>query len=116
MQTINQEALIELRELDEDGSDSTLKELVQSYFENMPQRIQRLEASIVASDFIQARKEAHSIRSSSLSLGAEKLSQLAHTLEYETANATAETFKKLSSELVQEYSAVKAELKKICQI
>lgn len=116
MQTINQEALTELRELDEDGSDSTLKELVQSYFENMPQRFQKLEAAITASDFVLARKEAHSIRSSSLSLGAEKLSQLAYTLEYETADATPETFKKLTSELVQEYAAVKAELKKICRI
>ena len=116
MQTINQDALNDLRELDEDGSDSTLKELVYSYFEIMPQSIQKLQKAIGANDFLQARKEAHSIRSSSLSLGAEKLSQLAHTLEYETAEATADTFKKLSAELEQEYAAVQAELKRICQI
>ncbi len=82
MHTLNPDKLSELKELDEDGSDTVLKELINLYLKTSPPKIKKLQELIEAKDFSSARKEAHSLRSSSLTMGAEILAQYASDIEY----------------------------------
>lgn len=114
MQTIDFNKISELRELDDDGSDSVLKELVSLFLQSTPPKLKKIIECYYLKDFSTVRKEAHSLRSSSLSLGAEVLSQLAHDLEYakegpELETQMGEAIKKLNPEFL----SLKAELEKL---
>jgi HPt (histidine-containing phosphotransfer) domain-containing protein len=58
-----------------------LPELIETYLEETPQLIERLRKAFSDSDADAFRRQAHSIKSSSASLGALKFSELARELE-----------------------------------
>jgi histidine phosphotransfer protein HptB len=59
-----------------------LPELIQTYFEETPQLLARLQASLSKKDCDSFRQAAHSIKSTSNSLGALEFGALARELEF----------------------------------
>lgn len=114
MLTINPEAILELKELDDDGSNSALKALVSMYLANTPSRLKALTDAFEQSDFQAMKILAHSIRSSSMSLGAEKFGQLVHDLEYaKEGPELAQVMQEIMKKITIEFELVKTELEKI---
>lgn len=114
MLLINPTKISELKELDDDGSDSVLKELIALYLDSTPPKLKKMTESFAAQDFATVRKEAHSLRSSSLTLGAETLSQYASDIEYAKEDgAVATTIEVGILNAVREFEKVKSELKKL---
>jgi HPt (histidine-containing phosphotransfer) domain-containing protein len=114
MKTINFDKIAELKELDDDGSDSVLKELIALYLDSTPQKIKKMNDCYLIQDFLTIRQEAHSLRSSSLTMGAEALSQLASDIEYakEDGNLNA-TIEAGIGQAVLEFEIVKSQLQKL---
>ena len=111
---INPTKISELKELDDDGSDDVLKQLIGLYLESTPPKLQKMSESFAAQDFSTVRKEAHSLRSSSLTLGAETLSQYASDIEYAKEDgAMATTIEAGILNAIREFEKVKSELKKL---
>jgi HPt (histidine-containing phosphotransfer) domain-containing protein len=79
---LNMDRIQEIRNLDEDGSDAALKELITIFLESTPPRLKNLSKSFNMKDFTSVRHEAHSLRSSSYAIGAEGMGQLAEAVEY----------------------------------
>jgi HPt (histidine-containing phosphotransfer) domain-containing protein len=114
MMLINPTKISELKELDDDGSDTVLKELIGLYLDSTPPKLKKMSDSFAARDFVTVRKEAHSLRSSSLTLGAETLSQFASEIEYAKEDgSTATTLEVGILNAAQEFEKVKSELKKL---
>jgi HPt (histidine-containing phosphotransfer) domain-containing protein len=114
MMLINPTKISELKELDDDGSDDVLKQLIGLYLDSTPPKLKKMSESFAAQDFVTIRKEAHSLRSSSLTLGAETLSQFASDIEYAKVDgATASTIETGIRNAHNEFEKVKAELKKL---
>jgi histidine phosphotransfer protein HptB len=91
-----------------------IDELVQAYFEEAPQLLDKLQQALAGQDFELFRQAAHSIKSTSNSFGALALGALARDLEMmgrehhlEDAPAKVET-------LVKDYTAVKMRLEELC--
>lgn len=113
MKTINLEKISELKELDDDGSDSVLKELIGLYLVSTPPKLKKMSESFALSDFVTVRKEAHSLRSSSLTMGAEALSHLAAEIEYAKEDGSVVTTIEAGIQnAVNEFENVKSELQK----
>jgi HPt (histidine-containing phosphotransfer) domain-containing protein len=112
MKIIDSDKIQELSDIDEDGSNSTLKELIQMYLGNMPQRISDLKKLLEEKNYSELKKMAHFIRSSSLSFGAEKLSSIAFNIEYAKENFTHDEFSCHIFELEDAFLEVKKELGK----
>ena len=112
MSHLNQETISALKELDDDGSNDTLKALISLYCENSPVKVKMIADSFKSGDFTTMKKEAHTLKSSSGNLGAMKLLELANKIEYmvEDQNYT-KNLAPLIQELQAEYLAVEAELK-----
>lgn len=107
MHTINPEKLTELKELDDDGSDSVLKELINLYLESTPPKLKKIQEAIAAKDYLIARKESHSLKSSSLTLGAEILSKHASDIEYAKDGEEETTMSQSFLKAQDEFSHVK---------
>ena len=76
--SLDPEIVEQIRQL---GGDKLLAELVEIYLEHSPRRLRDLRASIEDGDLERAGKAAHSIRSSSISLGARAVAEEAGVLE-----------------------------------
>lgn len=108
---INPQNLEELKSLDDDGSNSTLKELIRLYLQSTPEKIARMDEFLVALDLVSLKKEAHSLRSSSLSLGAELMGELSSKIEYAHPTTTISDFSALMDMVKREFQTVDTELK-----
>ncbi|MCF3651953.1 Hpt domain-containing protein [Synoicihabitans lomoniglobus] len=81
-QIIDQEAIENLRALDDgDGEDSFLKEVIEIFVSDTPERINELRTSFAADDQVTFTRAAHSIKGSSSNVGAIILGRLAKDLE-----------------------------------
>lgn len=79
---LNMDRIQEIKDLDDDGSNAVLKELVNIYLENTPPRLKKIIECFYLKDFATVRKEAHALRSSSTAVGAELMGQSAAAVEY----------------------------------
>lgn len=113
MMTINPEKISELKELDDDGSDTVLKELIELYLDSTPPKLQKMTDYFTTGDLASVRKEAHSLRSSSLTLGAEVISQYASDIEYaKEDDSTRGIIESGILNAKNEFDKIKTELKK----
>lgn len=78
---LDQKALDELRALDPDGSEGILARIISSYLEDAPALIQQMKTALSANDVPTLTRHAHSLKSTSLSLGATRVSELAREIE-----------------------------------
>lgn len=80
--SLNLEKINELKEIDEDGSNETLIQVIQLFIVSTPKKLTNMQDHLHAQDWIPLKKEAHSLRSSALVLGADKMAHLAREIEY----------------------------------
>jgi HPt (histidine-containing phosphotransfer) domain-containing protein len=78
---LDQAALKELRELDPDGSSGVLAHIINTYLDESPTLIQHINAALATNDSATFMREAHSLKASSMSLGATDVANIARDLE-----------------------------------
>lgn len=106
-QTINNDKIQELIELDGDGE--VLKELINLFLPGTESKLNKLSTMTAQPEI---KLLAHEMRSSSANLGAENLSELATQLEYLTVD---ENYQQNAKGIVQRMNAEFLEVKKILE-
>lgn len=78
---LNPEAIATLRSLNPDDGDAFLKELIDIYLQDTPERIAEIATALGKLDAPAVMRAAHSVKGSSSNFGATQLAEIAHTLE-----------------------------------
>lgn len=78
---IDLKAMQNLQDLDEDGSDGIIKQLVQMYGDALPYRVRALEENARAGDLKQVAIAAHAFKSPSANLGIRRVVALLQQIE-----------------------------------
>jgi PAS domain S-box-containing protein len=94
------------------GDKEFQRELMESYFSDIDNRIGKLENYIAAKDVQRAINEAHTIKGASLSIGALKVGELALAVEISGKNNDMSRGQEKLSELKKAFDATKEALKK----
>lgn len=79
---LDETALGAIRELDEDGGDALLSEILAAYYASCPDLLAQLEDGLTSSSVDKVRMAAHTLKSSSANLGALLLSELCRQAEH----------------------------------
>lgn len=80
-QILDPDAIESLRALSPDADASFLRELVEIYLQDTPERLAELEAALAKGDARTMMRAAHTIKGSSSNFGAKKLAQIALEIE-----------------------------------
>lgn len=104
-QTVNLDRIAELKEMDEPGSEEIQRQLVEMYLASAPERISELKA---CADPVELKKIAHSLKSTSLNMGCDKLADLCQMLEKGEGD-----LKYLIEECDKELGSIKQEFAKL---
>ena len=91
-----------------------INELVQAYFEEAPQLLDKLQQALAGQDFELFRQAAHSIKSTSNSFGALELGAQAKELEMMGRERHLEEASDKVGALVKGYAVVKMKLEELC--
>jgi HPt (histidine-containing phosphotransfer) domain-containing protein len=84
--------------------------LIDVYLEETPTLLEKLSGAIVRGDADARKQAAHTLKSSSASLGATKFSKLCEELESMEASKTTAIASELVAQLESEYEKIKVEL------
>jgi HPt (histidine-containing phosphotransfer) domain-containing protein len=84
MASIDQSVLDGIKEMAGDTDNEFLITLIQLYVNSAPEKLQKMKAALARKDGKTASFEAHSLKSSSASLGAMAVSKIAGEIEKET--------------------------------
>jgi two-component system, sensor histidine kinase and response regulator len=101
---LNQNALDELRALDPDGSGGILNQIIQSYLDDAPTQIAQIRASFAAGDIEGMMRAAHSMKSTSQTLGAVRVGELAREIEAIGRAQTIEGCQAILAELERQFA------------
>ncbi len=107
---INTKALESLNLLQTEGEPDVVLEITELFFLTAPSKVEKIERHIAAGEMDSARKEAHGLKSSAYSLGAELLASICQDIEDLEGS---ETGYQLGQSLRNEYNLAATELKKI---
>jgi signal transduction histidine kinase/DNA-binding response OmpR family regulator len=112
--TLDIKALQALQEMAGEDGTVTIAMVVDAYLEDAPKLIQTIQTAIASADAAELQRAAHTLKSSSATLGAMHLSQLSKQLEIMGRTGTIEwqPSRKIAFGLEVEYINVKAELQK----
>ena len=111
---LDQTTLNELRALDPDGSSQVLAQIIASYLEDAPNPIRQMQAALAGSDLAGLTRHAHSLKSTSLSLGATRVSQIARDIELAGKSNATDGCQSLLMALGAEYAAAERLLRAEC--
>lgn len=106
---IDPQAIEELRAMNPDD-DSFLRELVQIYLEDSPQRIAEIDLSLEQADALRLTRAAHSLKGSSSNFGALQLRAVCETIEHLGRDGKLAEVPALMPELRLEFDRVKSAL------
>jgi HPt (histidine-containing phosphotransfer) domain-containing protein len=107
--TLDPKAIEELRSLNpEDGS--FLRDLIQIYLDDSPQRIVEIEQSLAKGDASRLTRAAHSLKGSSANFGATQLRAISERIENLGRQGALNKVPAQLPELKAEYERVKADL------
>jgi len=84
--------------------------IIDAFLKDTPERLLGIDQSVAAGDAETLQREAHSLKSSSASIGAFGLSELCKTLEYAGRDGNPERISEMVAEIKAEFDRVKAEL------
>jgi signal transduction histidine kinase/DNA-binding response OmpR family regulator len=87
---INRRALDAIRALMGPSGDALARKVIRTYLDDMPAGLARMKAAATSGDAEELRRVAHSMKSSSANVGAERLSRLCKALETIGAAGTVE--------------------------
>ena len=115
--TLDQTAWNELLEIVSDGDNELLIELIDSYLEDAPELIKSIQEGIAKSEASLLQRAAHTLKSSSASLGAATLSEFCKQLELMGSNGEITQAKLMVNDLLLEYQrtekALRLEIEKL---
>lgn len=106
---IDPEAIASLRDLSP-GDDSFLLEIIQTYSEDTPKRIEEARAAFAAGDLAAFIRAAHTIKGSSSNLGAERLRRTAERYEHGARKNGLAGLEQAAAELEAEFVATRTAL------
>ena len=107
------QAIDALRELSPDAGEEFLRELIEIYLQDTPQRVAELEDNLNKNDIPTFTRAAHTIKGSSSNFGATKLTKLAHELEMQGKNGNISDSPASCLKLKSEYALVAEALTKL---
>ncbi|MBM3341340.1 MAG: response regulator [Betaproteobacteria bacterium] len=110
-QGLNQAALDELRSIDPDGSAGILNQIIESYLRDTPQQIEQVRTHLGGRDIAAMTRAAHSMKSTSLSVGADAVAELAKQIETAGRGNNVGDCAQLLAALEQEYADAEKLLK-----
>jgi len=99
-----------LKEQAAGGDESILKEIINSYLEEAPQKREAIVEAIVSKNAVKLRNSAHALKSLSLTMGANNLAEICGKLEAIGRMSTTENAEQLIEVVNQEYHRVKIAL------
>jgi TMAO reductase system sensor TorS len=116
MDTVDEEVLEGIRALPREGGSHLLSRVIQAYLKEATRLLQSLREAVEKTDGDALRKAAHSLKSSSANVGAQKLSSLCKELEAMGQKKSMQKAASLLSKTIMEYESVQkilnAELKR----
>jgi HPt (histidine-containing phosphotransfer) domain-containing protein len=104
---LSREVVSQIRQL---GGEKLLNELAELYLEHTPKRLESLGVGVRRGNREQVAKAAHSIRSSSLSLGAAQVAENAAAIERLANAGSSEDLDQLAARLEEAAAAVMGHL------
>jgi HPt (histidine-containing phosphotransfer) domain-containing protein len=106
---IDPDAIANLRDLSP-GDDSFLIEIIQTYSEDTPKRIEEARAAFAAGDAAAFIRATHTIKGSSSNLGAERLRRAAERFEHTARKSGLAGMEQAVAELEAEFAQTRAAL------
>jgi HPt (histidine-containing phosphotransfer) domain-containing protein len=106
-------ALAPLRALAAQTGKDLLGKVIDAYCDSAPKLLAEIASSIAADDAETLRRAAHTLKSSSASLGALELAALAKALELRAREGTTRGARELAAPLAAEAKAVMEELRQL---
>lgn len=100
-------ALEQLRSLDAPGSNEMFKRLVESFVNDTPKLLMKLEDAIAAQDWKMASKHAHAVKGSAGNFGARRLVALCLEIEQAGHIDDATTILRAGSHVGSEYESAR---------
>ena len=100
-----------LAELEEMGGDDILKEVLELFLADTPERLARIASAMEREDAGLVAKEGHGLKGGCLQVGADSLAALAAELE---AGAPPERWPGLREQLASEYDSIAAQVRARC--
>jgi HPt (histidine-containing phosphotransfer) domain-containing protein len=107
---LDENVLAGLRELEEDGSDDLLAELIALFLEDAPCRLRDLGQALEKNDADAAMRVAHSLKGSAGNLGARGLAALCSNLELRGRGGDLRGAEAVYSTLLKEFVVVREAL------
>jgi CheY-like chemotaxis protein len=107
MSKLDQQIIAELREIiGEKDFPTVFQDLLQSYLEDSPNIINNLENARANQNLVEIKLNAHSLKSSSISLGATYLAAICQQLEQESNHGNLATVNNLIDQVINEYKNI----------
>lgn len=103
---LDPEAIAALRDLSA-GDDSFLREIIQTYLEDTPKRIEEVRLAIGSSDTTGFIRATHTIKGSSSNLGTERLRRTAERFEHGARKNGLIEMEQAAAELEAEFAAAR---------
>jgi HPt (histidine-containing phosphotransfer) domain-containing protein len=104
---INWSRLDEMRRMEAEGMPGLAARLVRVYLENSQRLLGELQAAMASADAEAVRRAAHSIKSTSANIGANRLSQLARSLEHAAQTAEWRADQAVVDQIMAEHQAAR---------
>lgn len=99
-----------LRQMAGEDADEMLRELIQVYLEDAPQRLSAMQAAVDRSDAVALQQATHALRSVSVTVGAIKLGNLCEVLESNAKTQNLQDASTLVSQINSAFLSIKAAL------
>jgi HPt (histidine-containing phosphotransfer) domain-containing protein len=110
---IDSEALRQFDDLNVEGEPDILVELIDSYLRTSPPKFDLIAQSVKAKNYSELKLQAHSLKSSSMTLGAKEVGQLCQQMESHQGNPSAPPVDELFAKFEAAFHQACAELKEI---
>ena len=110
--TLDNTILNNIRELQTDGEENFLNELIELYKLDSSQTVQKIEKCVKQKDFQGVKRAAHNLKGSSANLGGSELAVFCRELEVSAENEDAKGLINLLPQLEQIYQETVVELEK----
>jgi CheY-like chemotaxis protein len=109
-QILDKAALDGIRSLQMEGAPDVLESVINLYLDDAPKLMERLKHAVAANDAPEIERAAHTLKSSSASLGALKVSELCKKLEMSARQHAAAESTQILTELEATYDGIQVAL------
>ena len=111
---LDQQALDILRDLDSDGTQGVFAQLVDAYIGDAANLLANIKTALAEKDAVSLKRHAHTLKSTSASLGASRVSQIATEIETIAKSGELSACALFYNALLAEHAVAANELKAEC--